>query len=358
MISNSETLALRQAKVAAHHQRGITLVEMMVAMVVGLILLVGIVQLFTSNKQAYRIQEGANVLNENARYIMNQMQFDLRMGDHWGGVEREEVEVMSDIDSITDDCDGDAAALDVVGIFGVDGDADSPIDCVPDSDYVPDSDIVVIRYAEPTRRATGTLEDDRIYVRTAIGRRAVIFQGENLADLPADLAPASASAMTIEEEVPDIANFEFRTVIYFLRPCASQDLGTAGVCDADDDSIPTLSRLTLQGTTLVEQDVIAGVEQMQLAYGIDTNGDRTPDYYASATDVTTEDDWDKVVDVRLSLLIRNNEIDVTASTAGQTFELYGGADGEGIEYDVPADDLRYRRKIYNSSIQVRNMIRG
>ena len=280
MICICGTLALRLAHFPGHRQRGITLVEMMVAMVVGLILLVGIVQLFASNKQAYRIQEGANVLNENARYITNQMQFDLRMGDHWGGVERDAVEVMSDIDAITDDCGGDAAALDVVGIFGIDGEADSPLDCVPDADYVPNSDIVVIRYAEPTRRASGTLEDDHIYVRTAIGRRAVIFQGGNLADLDADLAPTDADAATVEEEVPELATFEFRTVIYFLRRCASQDLGTPGVCDAADDASPTLARLSLQGTALVAQDVVAGVEQMQLAYGVDTDGDRAPDYYS------------------------------------------------------------------------------
>ena len=43
---------------SAHLQRGVTLVELMVALVVGLILLAGLIQLFISNKQAYRIQEG------------------------------------------------------------------------------------------------------------------------------------------------------------------------------------------------------------------------------------------------------------------------------------------------------------
>jgi len=357
VIHVTSAQALRLPGVNGHRQRGITLVEMMVAMVVGLILLVGIVQLFASNKQAYRIQEGANVLNENARYIMNQIQYDLRMGDHWGGVERDDVEVMSDIDAVDGDCTGAAASIDVVGIFGIDGEAASPLDCIPDSDYVPDSDIVVIRYAEAVRRATGNLADDRVYVRSAIGRRAAVFQGVNKGDLPADLLPADLDAATIEEEVPDTANFEFRTVIYFLRPCASQDLGTAGECDEDDDTIPTLTRLTLDGMSLVEQDVIAGVEQMQLSYGVDTDGDRTPDYYSSAENLTTDDDWDKVVDVRLSVLIRNTEIDVTYVDEN-TYKLYGGEDGAGVEYTAPEDVQRYRRKLYNSSIQVRNMTRG
>jgi len=163
--------------------------------------------------------------------------------------------------------------------------------------------------------------------------------------------------LNVEDETPDVANFEMRTVIYFLRPCASQDLGTAGVCDAADDNLPTLTRLTLEGTSLVQQDVTAGVEQMQLAYGVDTNGDRSPELYQSAEAVTAANNWPSVVDVKLSLLIRNTEIDVSYSDT-TTYQLYGGADGAAVEYQVPAIAQQYRRKIYNSSIQVRNMTRG
>lgn len=341
-------------------QRGITLVEMMVAMVVGLILLVGIVQLFVSNKQAYRIQEGANVLNENARYLMNQMQFDLRMADHWGGVEASEIEVDGDIAAIDPDCEGAAATLELAGVYGIDGEDASPLDCIPDSDYVPQSDIVIVRYAEPIRHASGTLEDERVYVRTAVGRRGYVFQGENLADLPSDLTPETPEAESLEDEVieeADVANFRYRTLVYFLRPCSSQDLGAAGVCDDADDDIPTLTRLSLDGLALVEQDVIAGVEQMQLAYGIDDNADRSPDRYLSAEDVTADNDWDKVIDVKLSVLIRNTELDTTANDETE-YTLYGGADGDGVTYEVPEDARHYRRKVFNTSIQIRNMTRG
>jgi Tfp pilus assembly protein PilW len=190
-----------------------------------------------------------------------------------------------------------------------------------------------------------------------MGRRAVVFQGADLASLPGDIVPEDSDAPTVEEEAPDVANFEMRTVIYFLRPCASQDLGTADVCDAADDNTPTLTRLTLEGTSLVEQDVTAGVEQMQLAYGVDTNGDRSPERYLDAETVTDDNNWDSVVDVKLSLLVRNTEIDVSY-TDTTTYQLYGGADGASVEYEVPTDAQQFRRKIYNSSIQVRNMTRG
>lgn len=356
---------------ATRHQRGITLVEMMVAMVVGLILLVGIVQLFISNKQAYRIQEGANVLNENARYLMNQMQYDLRMADHWGGVEASDVEIDGGIAAIGSDCAGDAAALQNAGLYGIDGDDTSPLDCIPSSNYVPNSDIVIVRYGNPSGKCLGgrelseELQDDEVYIRTAVGRRAVIFQGANKGGLPADLEYDEGTQGVCDGapddtelgEYPNTPTFKLKTVIYFLRPCASQALGTAGVCDDADDKIPTLARLSLKGLALVEEDVIAGVEQMQLAYGIDDNGDRAPDRYLSAEDITAGGDWDKVIDVKLSVLIRNTELDTTANDDTQ-YTLYGGEAGDGVIYTVPDDAKRYRRKVFNTSIQVRNMTRG
>jgi len=355
----------------ARRQRGITLVEMMVAMVVGLILLVGIVQLFVSNKQAYRIQEGANVLNENARYMLNKLQYDLRMADHWGGVEAENITIDDDVDDIEGDCDGAAAALQIAGIYGVDGDDASPLDCIPDADYVPGTDIVVVRYAEPIRRASGTLDvgsnEDRFFLRVFVSASGIVLQGKkNLADLsPDELKPANASATTVEEEADaeeadedsPLTNYQLRTYVYFLRPCASQARGTAGECDEEDDNIPTLTRLSLEGTTLVQQDIISGVEQMQFAYGVDDNGDRSPDRYLSADDVTGADAWNKIIDVKMSVLIRNNEIDTTASDTS-TYQLYGGDDGGSVAYTVPADARMYRRKLFNSSIQIRNMTRG
>src|SRR5690606_24560271 len=111
-------------------QRGITLVEMMVAGVVGLILLVGITQLFVSNKRAYRIQEGANVLNETARYALSQIQYPLRLADHWGAVEGDNIEVDGGVPALAVDC-AEAPAISSVGIEGFDGvAAGTPLSCI------------------------------------------------------------------------------------------------------------------------------------------------------------------------------------------------------------------------------------
>lgn len=65
-------------------QRGVSLVEIMVALALGLILVLGVVQLFTSSKQTYRVQEAAAKLQEDGRYILTRMSQELRMAGMFG----------------------------------------------------------------------------------------------------------------------------------------------------------------------------------------------------------------------------------------------------------------------------------
>jgi Tfp pilus assembly protein PilW len=69
------------------------MVELLVSVTISLIMFAVIIELFSSNKDAYRMQEGASVQNENARFAMSHLQFFMRLADHWGGVEPDTVSV-------------------------------------------------------------------------------------------------------------------------------------------------------------------------------------------------------------------------------------------------------------------------
>ena len=343
--------------IPARTQHGLTLVEVMVSIVVGLIMLSGIISIFLSNKQAYRLQESTNVLNENARYALNQLQYDLRMGEHWAGLEPSDVEVDAPLQAlaIATAC-SESPAISGTGFVGIEGDTTSPLDCIPDDDYQPDTDILIVRYAAPERVPSNTamLSTD-IFVRTAIGRRGIIFQGTNIDGLPDSIRPTSPHP-TAENELnlePQAANYRYHTVVYFIRKCASQDRGVPDVCDADDDTTPTLARLVLDGPALVQEDVVAGVEQMQLGFGL---SDRTVDppeiEYLDATTIETNGDWDKVANVQVSLVVRGEQFDV-AYVDEREFDMYGD-----FTYTPVGADRQYRRKLFNFSVQIRNQTRG
>ena len=52
-------------------QRGLTLVELMVALLIGLIIMWGVAKVFVSNRQTYATQEGLARLQENGQYALN-----------------------------------------------------------------------------------------------------------------------------------------------------------------------------------------------------------------------------------------------------------------------------------------------
>ena len=58
--------------------KAFTLVEMMVAMLIGLIIIAGIMMLFVSSKQTYRLNTAMTHVHDNGRFAMNYLVSDLR----------------------------------------------------------------------------------------------------------------------------------------------------------------------------------------------------------------------------------------------------------------------------------------
>jgi type IV pilus assembly protein PilW len=65
-------------------QRGFTLIELMIAMLIGVFLMAGVIQIFLSAKQAYRLQENLSRLQENGRFAMDFLTKDIRMAGYAG----------------------------------------------------------------------------------------------------------------------------------------------------------------------------------------------------------------------------------------------------------------------------------
>ncbi|MGH8770865.1 MAG: PilW family protein [Burkholderiales bacterium] len=61
------------------YQRGLSLVELMVAIVIGLLLTAIVSQLFLGSKQTYRTQDSSARLQENARYALGLLTREIRM---------------------------------------------------------------------------------------------------------------------------------------------------------------------------------------------------------------------------------------------------------------------------------------
>ena len=85
----------------------------------------------------------------------------------------------------------------------------------------------------------------------------------------------------------------------------------------------------------VANEVVSDVDNMQVLYGEDTNGDLVADRYVAADNVTN---FDSVVTVRVSMLFRTPNISASVLTDTTTYDLNGTVVG-------PFNDTRIRRVV-------------
>lgn len=108
-----------------------------------------------------------------------------------------------------------------------------------------------------------------------------------------------------------------------------------------------------ESTTVFQtQELVPGVENMQLLYGISTNGDDVPDKYATAATMGTGD-WPNVKTVKIALVVRADS--ASADAAGPApIALFGPLySGDNATY-TPTVDVKSARKLYYATIQIRN----
>lgn len=64
--------------------KGFGLIEIMIALVLGLVLVLGITQIFASSRQTALVQDASATLQEDARYVLTRMTQELRMAGMFG----------------------------------------------------------------------------------------------------------------------------------------------------------------------------------------------------------------------------------------------------------------------------------
>ncbi|UOA07566.1 PilW family protein [Methylobacter sp. S3L5C] len=66
------------------YQSGLSLIEIMIALLIGAFLIGGVLQIFISSKQTYRMQQNLSRLQENGRFSLDFLAKDIRMAGYWG----------------------------------------------------------------------------------------------------------------------------------------------------------------------------------------------------------------------------------------------------------------------------------
>jgi type IV pilus assembly protein PilW len=373
-------------------QRGVSLVEIMVALVAGLVLMAGVGQIYLTNNRSRHVQDAQSQLQESARFAMGLLARSVQEAGYLSCSNSVPLTNFLNIDPATGlhayafdfqyEPFGYAAdgRLNSVGaIQGADwnGGVQSvafQTDWIPILDPSvtnpnPGSDVLTVR--GPTGNSM-TLTAPVAGVAQITARPMKARDIPTLCDIVVVSSCTSASVLQVTE-VATVGGGQVR-----LAHAAGSCTGTTGIAVVPGNVAADLSPNAYQvgdevipyGTTSYyigvgaggepalyrrtnsnnPEELAEGVEEMQIRYGEDTdplpgpflNPDFTPNRYVTAADVA---DWRRVVSVRVSLLIRSTEDNL--ATAPQTYRFDGAT-------KTPGD--RRLRYVFTRTIGIRNRL--
>ena len=345
---------------------GFTLVELMVAMTIGLIILGAVAQIFATSRGTYVLQEDLARLQENGRFSMDFIAHDLRMAGYAGCVNINQALNPDAGFSATNHVAGTDPATTFVPNEHIQGydyntgtstwDPALPAGFFTAGEVQPNTDVMVIRRGSDNPIGVETpympLPASALHLTTGNGlsiydivivgdcENADIFQITGPDDPDADGiinhntgagSPGNATGDLSKTYDGSAEIMSLITRVYYIGTGASGG--------------PALFRKDMQGGSMpaTGQELVEDVESMQILYGEDTNTDGNADIYRLPVAVT---DWSRIVSVRIGLLVR------TARERGPDLDTNVYPVVAGANFD-PADDRRQRR-LFASTIQLRN----
>ena len=294
----------------ARFQQGMTLVELMVSITIGLLLVAGITLLISQQSSSSNELDKASRQIENGRYAMQLLQQEIQLAGYYG----EFSSLPAPPAALPSPCATTVSAIQpALPLFvqGYDSPALGLTSCLANADHVPGTDILVIRHADTTPIPLASAAAGQVYIQAT---QAAYVMGTG----------SDTSVFTLKKKdnttLADLR--KFMVTIFYVSPC---NVKSGDACSSTSDNgrpIPTLKRLDLSvnssGTaTFVETPLVEGIENLQIDYGIDNDGDGAPDSYNKSPALT---DWPNVMTARISLVARNNDPS-TGHTDTKTYQL-------------------------------------
>lgn len=337
------------------HQRGMTLVEWMVSITIGLILLAGLSALIAQQSSTQAELEKSNRQIENGRYAMQLLQDDIQLAGYYG--EYSNVSALAVPVSLPNPCLVAAADLSSALPFPVQG-YDDPGASLPTAftdcplnaaNHLSGTDILVLRRTD-AEVVTGALVPGQVYLQAGLTASGLEFS----------YVVAKATTTSVDTTVFNLKQKDgtltaplrkYLVHIYFISPCSVPASGAnCSSANTDDGgvSVPTLKRLELSvqagNSKFLITPLVEGIETMQFDYGFDTTGDGAPDSFAK--DAAAVADWANVMAVRVNLLARNNE----RSAGYQDTKTYS----LGLHATTTATNDGFKRRVFSQLVRVVN----
>ena len=273
-------------------QRGVTMVELMVALAIGSFLMIGTIQVYNQSRQAYIINDSMARVQETAQFAMDTIEADLRMVSNWGMTSRSNailgrstvIDGINPLNLPAPAACGPAWALNLGR--PVEGQNNTyTLPCGPVNNAQANSDVIT------TRRATvapAPLQVGRLQVQTNRLQGQMFANGQ----VPPGYLPADSQTHNL------LINTYYVSQSSTLIP-----------------GVPSLRRKSLiagaNGPTIADQEVAPGIENIQIQFGVDVDADNTVDRYVNPGDAIFDRTnaafipGARVISARIWLLVRS-----------------------------------------------------
>lgn len=312
------------------HLQGFTLTEIMVALLISSILMGGVITIMSNSKRTYALQNEMAELQDNARFVMEELIRELRMGGFFGCSEVPPPSLL--ISHPFQDSQNDQRIIDEEG---------NKVDS-----HFPSSDILSITsFAQElsinsaitlpfngnqiTLLTRPSILPNQIIVSDCAG--STIYPVTSINNLVVTTTPFTktyippvevfAAMTTVTYQVRGISGGGFA-----LFKCDNVDAnGDGDLCDP-------------------QEELVEGVQSMQIRYGIDTGSDIRYDSALTGN----------VRSVRITWLMRTGAKRGIGKPPNKTFYL-----DPNISYNPSTNDLEtgYRHRLFSTTVKIRNLRR-
>jgi type IV pilus assembly protein PilW len=308
----------------SHHQKGITLVELLIATALGMFIVLVVTGLVISSKLTQSTQNDAATLQDTARFALDNISRSVKQAGYVN-FDQDDVPVI-DTENMT------------AGIIGFDA---------------------------GSLKATQSGIDSPIASKSSSDILALRFFGSNVDNTILNCAGSGVKATTEQNELKKERSWS----IYYVSNEVDDE--PALYCKYDGK--------TTDGNTKFRAQAIArGVESFQVLYGLNTNShdnDSNTTQFLNATQISALDSaipdselnkkthWKKITAIKVAMLIRstkNSRLESSTATYNLFGEDYGnsfGASDKGTqinESDLPLTQRKRMRKVVSTTIQLRN----
>lgn len=291
-------------------QAGFSLVELMIGLVIGLFILLGVVLVYLSGARTAATTEASSRVQESGRFGILFLTQDIREAGFKSACQGEVNNLLDESNPAYDDTLFDLNDP----LMGWNDTAGPLADDLPE--YVR-GDVLVLKSAATvsgvTVSSTARIDVNKTPIPldgpSGIEAGTIMFVGDSQGcdvfqngnnstahsverspgaggHAPGNKIPGANYWSHAYDDTMQI--FLFESIVYYVGN---------GV-----DGQPALRRASFNTGTIVDEELVNGIEDMQLLYGEDRDGDRTADRYVDA-DTVDVDNWDRVVSVQVNLLV-------------------------------------------------------